>query len=310
MASVVFTTYDVFTGRRFAGNPLAVVEGADGLSLAAMQVIAREFNLSETIFLLPPENPAHTARVRIFTPVHEMPFAGHPTVGGAIHLARSRFGDGADLDAVIVLEEIVGPVRCAVQLKTGRAAFAEFDAPRLAEEIGAAAGDDLIARALDLDPRQIGFDHHRPSRFSAGAPFVFAPLRDLAALRQARPTLVLDDVLEGAVGIVAYTRLGGDDPQAFQVRMFAPAAGVVEDPATGSAAAAMAGVVARFEGLADGAHQLPIAQGVEMGRPSVIAVDVTIAHGVLSGCRIGGEAVKVSAGTMEIDGLESLTPRS
>lgn len=303
MSSLAFTTYDVFTDVRFAGNPLAVVDGGEGLSTAAMQAIAREFNLSETIFLMPPDNPAHSARARIFTPVHEMPFAGHPTVGGAIHVARQRFGDDADLDAVIVLEEHVGPVRCAVQLKPGRAAFAEFDAPLLAEEIGAAAHDDLIARALALDPSDLGFDHHVATRFSAGAPFVFAPVRNLSALAQARPTVMVDDILHGAVGVVAYTRLPPEDPHAFRVRMFAPGAGVVEDPATGSAAAAMAGVMARFEGLSDGAHHLPIAQGVEMGRPSVIAVDVTIADGKLAGCRVGGQAVPVSTGVLTITGL-------
>jgi trans-2,3-dihydro-3-hydroxyanthranilate isomerase len=298
MSSLTFHIYDVFTETAFGGNPLAVVEGADGLSPAHMQTIAREFNLSETIFIAAPDNPAHTAKVRIFTPSYEMPFAGHPTVGCAIHLARQRFGDATEIDMVIVLEEQVGPVRCVVRLTPGGAPFAEFDTPRLAENLGRAAPGDLIARALDLDQSHLGLDHHEPARFSAGAPFLFAPVRDLTALAQARPTLILDDVLDGAVGIVAYTRLPKDNPHAFRVRMFAPGAGVPEDPATGSAAAAFAGVLATFDGLSDGVHNVPLEQGVEMGRPSLIALEVQIAAGVLAGCRIGGFGAPVAKGAI------------
>lgn len=300
MPSLPFFTYDVFTQERFAGNPLAVVLGADDLETDVMQKIAREFNLSETIFIKPPENPAHTARVRIFTPTLEMPFAGHPTVGCAIHLARTRFGDAADIDTVIVLEENVGPVRCAVQLKPGQAAFAQFDAPRLAEEIGPAAPDGLIAAALDIDVSHIGFGRHRPSVFSAGAPFVFAPVDTLETLARVRPTLALEDAIGPAVGIVAYTALPDDGPHMYRVRMFAPGAGVVEDPATGSAAAAMAGVAVAFEGLAVGAHYLPIEQGVEMGRPSLIMMELQCTAQRLTGCRIGGHAVLVSEGMVRV----------
>lgn len=300
MPSLAFKTYDVFTDRRFSGNPLAVVTGGEALDTAALQRIAQEFNLSETIFVMPPENPAHSARVRIFTPTLEMPFAGHPTIGCAIHLALERFGPDADIDSVIVLEENVGPVRCAVRLKPGAPTFAQFDSPRLAESIGDAPGDTTLAAALGIPVEQIGFRQHQPSAYSAGAPYVFAPVANLTALAACRPMPGLVGAVGASVGLVAYTALPTDSPHAFRVRMFAPGAGVVEDPATGSAAAAMAGVVARYEGLSDGYHHLPIEQGVEMGRPSLIALEVDIKHGTLIGARIGGGAVSVSEGRIEI----------
>src|SRR5918998_25721 len=125
-----YVVLDVFTERALAGNALAVVLDAEGLDGAAMQAIAREFNLSETVFVLPPERPAHSARVRIFTPATELPFAGHPTVGTAICLAIERFGKNGGQDAVLVLEEGVGPVRCGVKL-SGDSRFAQFDCPKL-----------------------------------------------------------------------------------------------------------------------------------------------------------------------------------
>jgi trans-2,3-dihydro-3-hydroxyanthranilate isomerase len=296
MNRLPFITYDVFTTERFAGNPLAIVLGAEDLTAAAMQKIASEFNLSETIFVCPPDNPTHTARVRIFTPTFEMSFAGHPTIGCAIHLARSRFGQDADIDTVLVLEENVGPVRCVVRLSPGAPAFAAFDSPKLSENLGPAPTDALVAQALGLQSSQIGFDHHRASRFSAGAPFMYVPVENLDALALCRPSHEIETLLDGAIGIVAYARLPKDSPHAFRVRMFAPGAGVPEDPATGSAAAAMAGVLVQFDGLSDGAHQMPLEQGVEMGRPSLIALDVQVRDGRLSGCRIGGHAVPVASG--------------
>src|SRR5262249_3905269 len=130
---------DVFTDTRFGGNPLAIVLDADGLDTARMQRVAREFNLSETVFVQKPQNAAHTARVRIFTPAAELPFAGHPTVGTGALLAelKSSAASGRG-DALVVLEEEIGVVRVGVRLRTGAAPFAEFDAPRLPEESGAA----------------------------------------------------------------------------------------------------------------------------------------------------------------------------
>lgn len=300
MGPLPFATYDVFTARRFGGNPLAVVWECAGLDTEAMQTIAREFNLSETIFVLPPEDPAHTARVRIFTPTLEMPFAGHPTVGCAIHLARQRFGLEADIDAVIVLEENVGPVRCAVQLKPGQPAFAQFDTPRLSVQLSAGPDPALAAQALGLDPTEIGFSRHEPGVWSAGAPFVLVPVASPAALAKIAPGPALTEAVGTAIGLMAYTPLPADHAHAFRARMFAPGAGVPEDPATGSAVAALAGPLARFEGLSAGRHALPAEQGVEMGRPSLIALELEIAGGKLVHSRIGGQAVEVMAGQLAL----------
>lgn len=300
MPRLRFATYDVFTDRRFVGNPLAIVFGADGLPDDAMQTIAREFNLSETVFVQSPAAAAHSAKVRIFTPGSELPFAGHPTVGCAIALAEERFKGDADMDALIMLEERVGLVRCAVTRQAGKASFAEFVAPKLAEEAGPAARDDVIADALGLSASDIGFTRHMPSVYSAGVPFAMVPLASLDALARVRPRGDFDWKRLGATEIYAYARLPEEHQHAFRARMFAPAIQIPEDPATGAAAAAFAGVVARFEALTPGAHRLPIEQGVEMGRPSLIALTVTMEAGALVEARIGGAAVPVSAGEIEI----------
>jgi trans-2,3-dihydro-3-hydroxyanthranilate isomerase len=300
MAALPFVILDVFTGARFQGNPLAIVQGGEDLSDAQMQAIAREFNLSETVFLLPAENPAHTARVRIFTPAYEMPFAGHPTIGTAIFLAEERFGRSADQTVLVVLEENVGPVRCAVALSSSRTSFCEFDAPKVAAETGPAATDEIVAAALGLEVSDIGFDRHMPTMYSAGTPYAFVPVSSLEALARARIGAQFEAAAGDAGKVYVYARLPEDSPHAFRARMFAPDAGVPEDPATGSAAAAFAGVLARFEGLQDGYHQFPVEQGVEMGRPSLIAVEIEMAGGLLALARIGGEAVRVSRGEIEV----------
>jgi len=184
---LAYHVLDVFTNQRFGGNPLAVVLDADGLPPVRMQTIAREFNLSETVFVAKPENAAHSARVRIFTPTVEVPFAGHPTVGTAALLAvlksSAPTGNG---DALIVLEEEVGPVRVGVRLRAGAAPFAEFDAPRLPQESGALPPADRLAAALGLIPAEIGFENHRPTRFAAGNTFAFVPVASLQAMAKAR----------------------------------------------------------------------------------------------------------------------------
>lgn len=298
MADLAFTILDVFTKASFTGNPLAVVPEADGLTTVQMQTIARQFNLSETVFLMAPDNPAHTARVRIFTPTFEMPFAGHPTVGAAIYLAEERFGRGENRDAILVLEENVGPVRCAVTVLPDGASYAEFDTPKAAAPAGPDPAASVCARALDLLESDIGFDRHQPSMFSAGAVFAYVPVGSVEALGRARPSAGFADAAGGAVGVVVYARLPENDPFAYQVRMFAPDAGVYEDPATGSAAAGFAGVLGRFEPLPEGRSQHPVAQGVEMGRRSEIAVELEVENGAILNCRIGGHAVRTASGRM------------
>jgi len=299
-----FYILDVFTDTRFAGNPLAVVLDGDGLEGARMQAIAREFNLSETVFVLKPQQAAHTARVRIFTPAAEMPFAGHPTVGTGALLAQLKTPAAArgQGDALVVLEEGIGPVRVGVRLRPGAAPYAEFDAPKLPEEGGAAPTADDLAAALGLIPAEIGFENHRPTKFSVGNSFVFVPVASLEAMEKAQVgpqhwAAVMRR--QGHTGAFLYCRQTVHKTSSFHARMFAPDMGVPEDPATGSAAAAFAGVVHRFDPLPDGTHKRAIEQGYEMGRASLIELSLQVESGKLAAVRIGGHAVRVAEGKIE-----------
>ena len=299
-----FHTLDVFTERRFAGNPLAVVHGADGLDTSAMQAIAREFNLSETVFLQKADNPAHSAKIRIFTPAAELPFAGHPTVGTAILLAELRMGSAlGDNDSLVVLEENIGTVRVGVRLRQGQPAYAEFDAPMLPEDNGVPANLELLASAIGLEPSELGFANHKPTQYSAGSSVTFLPVRSLAAV--ARATVHTARWTEAFANsksrmVYVYCRETIASSSSFHARAFAPALGVVEDPATGSAAAAFAGAVHHFDGLRDGHHKRIIEQGFEMGRPSHIELGMEVNGGKLTSVRIGGSAVRVTSGRLSI----------
>ena len=295
-----YKVYDVFADKPLAGNPLAVVFDSDGLDTAAMQRIAREFNLSETVFIGTPQKPAHSAALRIFTPAIELPFAGHPTVGAAVALAEERKpGEGTE---ILVIEEAVGPVRCVVSRGKG-AAFAEFDLPRLPEKVRFEVVPELVAAALDLDPQDIGFENHRVDAWSAGVPYVTVPVRGLAAAAKARMDVDAWMKLAPHVGhLVAapyiYCRETVGHEASFHARMLASHEGVPEDPATGSAAAAFAGAVMRFDAPPDGPTRLLIEQGVEMGRPSKIRLELDVEGGALATARIGGNAVQVAEGTL------------
>lgn len=295
-----FVTLDVFTTRPHAGNPLAVVLDSDGLGTEAMQAIAREFNLSETVFVLPPADPAHRAAIRIFTPGQELPFAGHPTVGTAVLLALRDAAEGRE-SALLVLEEKVGSVACAVTCADARAGRATFTLPRLPKELEPAAPLPLLAGALGLDRRDIGFGAHVPSVFSAGLGFTFVPV----ATRKALAAIRLDTSLwsqairpAGQENAYAYCRETAEAGHHFHARMFAPGLGVAEDPATGSAVAAFAGAVMRFDQPGDGTHRFVIEQGYEMGRPSQIELTLTVAGGALASATIGGGAVVMSEGAL------------
>jgi trans-2,3-dihydro-3-hydroxyanthranilate isomerase len=297
-----FHILDVFTERRYGGNPLAVVHDANGLSSEQMQAIAREFNQSETVFVLRPQNPAHSAMLRIFTPSRELPFAGHPTVGTAVLLAELRAPE-PDHDALVVLEQTVGTVRVGVKLRQGQAPFAEFDAPKLPAEAGGLPPADRLAAGLDLIPSEIGFENHRPTCYAAGNAFAFIPVASLEAIQRARinPAHWAQGYQDqGLVGAYVYTRQCQHTTSAFHVRMFAPDVGVPEDPATGSAAVCFAGVITKLDELPDGVHRRPIEQGYEMGRPSLISLALQIEGGKLVSVRIGGHAVRVAEGTIEV----------
>lgn len=293
-----FVTLDVFTSRPFAGNPLAVVLDAQGLDNAVMQAIAREFNLAETVFVLPAEKASHRARLRIFTPITELPFAGHPTVGTAVLL--NRIDGGSDCE--IVLEEGIGPVHCATEAIDTKHGRARFQLARLPEEVGQAASAETIAAALGLDAEDIGFENFKLSCWSAGISFTFVPVRGLDAIRRCQPNLSHWQAAfeqDGRSSAYVFGRETVDAGSAFHARMFAPRLGVTEDPATGAAAAAFSGVLVRFRYLADGAHDFLIEQGYEMGRPSLIGVSVTVQNRQLAAAEISGEAIVISEGTIE-----------
>lgn len=291
-----YAIYDVFTGEKLTGNPLAVVFDGDGLSDDRMQAIAGEFNLSETVFVRLPENAAHAASLRIFTPSRELPFAGHPTVGAAVALAERRHGT-ADIDLVSVLEEKVGPVRCAVRLASGETSFAEFDLPRKAERMEAAFEPQAIADALCISAADIGFENHRLSAWTAGVAYVLVPVRDLAVAATIRfDPQRWSATPFGAVSAYVYCRGGVDHRASFHARMFAPDLGISEDPATGSAVAAMSGAIRHFDALAPGHHALTVEQGVEMGRPSLIHLHIESGPQGIERARIGGQAVKIAEG--------------
>lgn len=299
-----FYTLDVFTEEALSGNPLAVVRDAQGLDAARMQKIAREFNLSETVFLLPPRDPVNTARVRIFTPSRELPFAGHPTIGAAILIAEM---DAPELlareDLQIVLEEEIGDVSCTVRHVKGRAPRASFTLPCLPERVGDPGRREIIAAGLGLTLDDIGFDDHEPSLFSAGNPMTFVPLASRDAVARAFPTFPAWMVAFGGMerpAAFVYCRETVRSGHAFHARMFAPGFGVAEDPATGSAVAALAGVIMAFDPPGDGSHGYTIEQGYEMGRPSLITLGLEVVAGQLVEASIGGCAVIVQQGTIDL----------
>ncbi|MFW5881436.1 MAG: PhzF family phenazine biosynthesis protein [Roseicyclus sp.] len=286
-----FHVYDVFTDTPFTGNPLAIVEAADGLTTAQMQTIARQFNLSETIFVQTPDDPSHTAKVRIFFPTAEIPFAGHPTIGGAIHLA------GGTLERV-TLEEVAGLVPVTLT-RDGRAPLAEFAAPRLPRALPHRPDRATAAAALglaeaDLAPTEIG-------HFEGGPSFLYVELATRDALARARVREpAFSDAAEAAGGtgaIYAYLRTG---PGTIRARMFDPAAGIAEDPATGSAAALLAGQLLATGSLGEGTSVFHLQQGVEMGRPSELRLTVEVAEGAIAAIRVAGRAVKVAEGRIRL----------
>jgi len=294
-----FHTLDVFTGQALTGNPLAVVLDSEGLDDQRMQAIAREFNLSETVFVDPPTNQANRASLRIFTPGREVPFAGHPTVGTAVLLALLDPNGAREF----VLEEKIGLVPCGVEILGADHGHATFTLPRLPERIGPLPDNATLALGLGLQEGDIGFGTHEPGLYSAGNPFRCVPLRSRDAVTRARPqgeafVRAFDIGSDGFTNAFVYCAEPLDPAHGFHARMFAPSVGVPEDPATGSAAAAFAGVFMDAEKPADGHHSFVIEQGDAMGRPSRITVSLNVAGGRLRQVRIGGQAVIVSEGRL------------
>ena len=287
---------DVFTEQRLAGNPLAVVMNANALDAGRMQDIAREFNLSETVFVLKPRGAADV-RVRIFTPSHELPFAGHPTVGSACLLAElGVFGEGEQLD--VVLDEEVGAVPVRIRRVAGRAAHAQLSTAVL-PSFGPGIAADELAALLGLNPEDIETAQDAPRGASCGVPYNLIPLRSIAALGRSRlqPARV-DQLGERLWSKSFYLYCADAAPNTLRARMYSPDLGVGEDPATGSAAAALCGHLADRAAQADGTLSWSIRQGVEMQRPSLIEIQADKREGRITAVRVGGYAVRVACGRL------------
>ena len=292
-----FATVDVFTDRVFGGNPLAIVLDAEGLSTTTMQAIAKEFNYSETTFVLPPADPANTANVRIFNPVMEMPFAGHPNVGTGFWLARQGEAFGRLLGDRLVFEELAGLVPITAIHHDGNVVGADVTAPKRLMR-GETIPVDAIVACLGLDHSDIVTKIHAPCIASVGADLVFAELRDRATLdRITMNTAAFHAFPPLARGLHVYVW----DPDVattgldIHCRMFAPLDGIAEDPATGSANAALAALIASTRPPGD--LVLRIAQGDAMGRPSRLRATVDPAGTVT----IGGTCVVIAEGHLSID---------
>jgi trans-2,3-dihydro-3-hydroxyanthranilate isomerase len=298
-----FFTADVFTDRLFGGNQLAVFPQAGGLDTRVMQSIARELNISETVFVFPPSDPAHTRRLRIFTPASELPFAGHPTIGTAFVLAsvgEVPLGAGG---ASIVFEEGVGPVAVTVRAEQGRPGYCELTAARLPEEGPTPPPLEEIASAISLRPEDLRASDAPPRGFSCGVPYLFVPVRDEATLARARINFpAWERALSNwwTTAVYPFAESVSRDGTDFRARMFAPALGVPEDPATGSAAAALAGYLAGAGAPDSGTLQWVVEQGVEMGRPSRLHITCERAGGRISAVRVGGSSVLVSEGRLAL----------
>jgi trans-2,3-dihydro-3-hydroxyanthranilate isomerase len=298
-----FQTVDVFTSDRFAGNPLAVVLNAEGLSTAEMQAIAAEFNLSETTFVLPPKDPAHTAEVRIFTPRSEVPFAGHPNVGTAFVLARagSAYGRAISGDK-IVFEEKAGLVPVSL-LKDGATVIGARLASPQRLSVSAEVSIGLIASACSLSVDDIEIRNHAPCIASCGTLFILAEVkgREKLAAATARSDVFMREVArQPANSILIYTHMS-EDGLDIRARMFAPCHGIPEDPATGSANVALIGLLAHLRPERDLQMSKTIAQGVEMGRPSLLHAEAEKRDGIVTATYIGGRCVPVMSGTIEMN---------
>jgi trans-2,3-dihydro-3-hydroxyanthranilate isomerase len=298
-----YLTADVFTDHRFGGNQLAVFPDASGIDPALYQNIAREFNYSETTFVLPPDDPSHTAKVRIFTPGGELQFAGHPTVGTAHVLATIGAVPLTGSETRIVFEEGVGPVPVTIRATNGKPRFAQLSAAKLPEVGPPPPPRETLAAMLGLAAGDLLDGSTPPQSVSCGTPFLFVPLRDRATVGRAR---IRGDLWETALagyvtGKVFLFAMDAEYPgHHVRARMFAPGIGVPEDPATGSACAALAGYLAARVPRQDGTLQWIVEQGFEMGRPSILEVEADKEGGRITASRVGGQTVVVCEGAMEL----------
>ncbi|MBB2686213.1 PhzF family phenazine biosynthesis protein [Rhizobium sophoriradicis] len=301
MNTLSYVTVDVFTSTRFEGNPLAVISDARGLSDAAMQKIATEFNYSEVTFVLPPEDPRNSARVRIFTPTMEIPFAGHPNVGTAYVLGRQAEIFGKPVGDRLRFEEKAGIVEVDLKRNHGQIEATAIRAPRPLT-VGDTIAEETVARCISLDPSAVVTTTHAPVFASVGLNFAVAELKGLETLAAARPNLAGFQAAAGRhttsghdFSLFVYAR-SAENPWNICARMFAPLDNVPEDPATGSASAALGAYLVSLAPEADMDVRITIEQGVEMGRRSIIDLDVLKSRGIVTDVVISGRCVAVMCG--------------
>jgi len=298
-----FLTLDVFTSAPFGGNQLAVFPDARGIPEAALLDITREFNFSEVTFCYPPEDPANTRKVRIFTPDKEMPFAGHPTIGTAAALALSE-GALPDGKGRFLFEMGVGVVRVDVRTESEARAWAELSVAKLPEIGPHAPTLNTLAEILSLEAGDLMGGAMSPQAVSCGYPFLLVPLKSMKALAKARVRVdrweqTLQRFWAPEVFVAARDPEQGEHH--WRARMFAPGIRVAEDPATGSAVAAFGGWLALKDPKLDGSFAWSIDQGIEMGRPSRLDVSADKADGKVTAVRVAGRAVLMSEGRLRLD---------
>ncbi|MBD8064236.1 PhzF family phenazine biosynthesis protein [Devosia sp. PTR5] len=285
---------DVFTDKPLTGNGLAVVLRADGLLDGEMQAIAREFNLSETIFLCKPRMERNTACVRIFTPHEELPFAGHPTVGAAVVLGMQTKA------SAVRIEEKVGLVTALYEKIDRRTGEARFTLPRLPARLAALPDRLGLAQALGIEVEDIGCEGYAPAVFSAGVTFHLVPVRNASVLRR----IAVNQALWSTVfhhdhnSAYVFTTTPDEPDTELAARMFGM--GLGEDPGTGSAAAALIGLLAEQVPFATGQAEFQLRQGVEMGRPCRITLQLRKQDDQLVHGAIGGRAVVVGEGMLDL----------
>ena len=292
---------DVFTDTRFGGNQLAVLPQAAGLSSERMQQVAREFNFSETTFVLPPEETEHTAQVRIFTPMAEVPFAGHPNIGTAFVLATTGRLGAIDTALSVTFEERAGPVPITIRKQPDQSVWCELTAPERLS-LGKTVGVGTVAAMLSLTADDIVTRTHLPQVASVGLPFLFVEVRDLAVLGRVRVNREkLETLVAGDLPPLVHVYTKSDEAASdIRARVFAPLFGVPEDPATGSANCALAGLLSHYAPHSQGLCNRRIRQGVELGRPSLLEARAEKRQGAVTDTWIGGACVLVGEGWIEV----------
>ena len=303
MRKLRYHIVDVFTDRAFGGNPLAVFTNGRGIRPELMQAIAKELNLSETTFVLPPEDSENDYRVRIFTPGAELPMAGHPTVGTSFILAREHMIPLGEEEVTIKLEEGVGPIPVTLTFKEGAPDLIWMRQPL--PKFGPRFKDpQLIAEMLSIEPDAI--ESAWPiEAVSCGVPFLFVPLKSLAAMRAIRFRLDVWERILGDFGVsevfvfTKETELAGSSVHS---RMFAPALGVWEDPATGGASGPLGCYLVRHKVFGESKDsEFTSEQGIEMGRPSIIKIIIEHEAGEIRGVRVGGQCRFMGEGYLEVE---------